>query len=68
MEPAQIFTTPTFVPPAAGMNEILSQIRQIREVFEKHFDRSWLGVIIDELPIDSRVIRDIREFLAINEH
>lgn len=53
--------------PAVGRNEVMSHILRIKEVFELHFDRSWLAVVIDELPLENRTVREIREFLSITE-
>lgn len=52
---------------ASRRNEILSLINQIRELFERYFDRSWLAIVIDDLPMDRRTVRDIREFLALSD-
>jgi hypothetical protein len=52
---------------AGKRNRLLSSIHQIRDQFEKHFDRSWLSVVIDELPLEHRTVREIREFLHIVE-
>ncbi len=45
--------------------EILSTIRELREVFENHFDRTWFSVLIDGLPIESRTLREIRELVSL---
>jgi hypothetical protein len=37
----------------------------IREHFERHFDRGWLAMIIDELPIESSLVPQIRELLSL---
>ncbi len=44
---------------------VLVHIRNIREVFENHFDRTWFSLIIDGLPIDFRTIRYIRELVSL---
>jgi hypothetical protein len=41
-------------------------IRQIRQVFENHFDRTWFSLIIDGLPIDFRTVREIRELVSLH--
>ncbi len=46
-------------------DRLLIIIRKIREVFEDHFDRTWLAIIIDGLPIDFRTIRQIRLLVSL---
>ncbi|MEW5814433.1 MAG: hypothetical protein AB1798_03420 [Spirochaetota bacterium] len=45
--------------------EILAKIEEIRDVFENHFDRAWVSVIIDDLPIGNRTIREIRHLVSL---
>ena len=45
--------------------EILSVIKELREVFENHFDRTWFSILIDGLPIDTRTLREIRELVSL---
>ena len=52
---------------ATRRNEIVSLAHQIREVFAERFDRAWMSAVIDALPLDSRTVREIREFLASME-
>ena len=66
------YTTPSATPnillaAAARNNEVISLIRRIKEAFELHFDRSWLAIVIDELPMDKRVVREIRNFLPLTD-
>ena len=53
-----------FVAPAPqsirGNSEILDCIRRIREVFQQHFDRAWFGVLMDDVPMGHRTLREIR--------
>jgi len=44
---------------------IEEQIGEIREVFEDHFDRTWFSILIDDLPIDAKTIREIRELVSL---
>lgn len=37
----------------------------IREHFDRHFDRGWLAMIIDELPIEASLVQQIRELLGL---
>ncbi len=46
--------------------EIAARIKEIREVFEDHFDRTWFSILIDDLPIDSKTIREIRGLVSLN--
>ena len=46
---------------------VLTSIAALREHFSRHFDRGWLAMIIDDLPIDFTTIRQIRELLSITE-
>lgn len=55
------------ISPPFRRHEIASLIHQIKEVFDLHFDRSWLAIVIDELPMDRRTVREIREFLALSD-
>jgi hypothetical protein len=59
-------TTPLPEASTAQYHQIVSLIRQIREVFELYFDRSWLSIVIDELPLDRRTVREIREFVSLS--
>ena len=45
--------------------EILSIIKELREVFENHFDRTWFSILIDGLPIERRTMREIRELVSL---
>jgi hypothetical protein len=51
---------------AAGQEELLELIKEIREVFQNHFDRTWFAIIIDDLPIDFQTIRLIRELVSLH--
>ena len=44
---------------------IEEQISEIREVFEDHFDRTWFSILIDDLPIDVKTVREIRELVSL---
>jgi hypothetical protein len=46
---------------------LLTSIAALREHFRKHFDRGWLAMIIDDLPIDFTTLRQIRQLLSITE-
>ena len=44
---------------------LLVLIGQVRDIFENHFDRTWFSVIIDGLPIDVRIVREIRQMVSL---
>jgi len=46
---------------------LVAAIAALREHFGRHFDRGWLAMIIDDLPIDFTTLRRIRHLLAITE-
>lgn len=46
---------------------LLTCIAGLREHFGRHFDRGWLAMIIDDLPIDFTTIRQIRQLLSVTE-
>lgn len=48
-----------------GMDVVQIRLEALREHFDRYFDRGWLAMIIDDLPIDSSVVRQIRELLAL---
>jgi hypothetical protein len=46
---------------------LLTTIAALREHFSRHFDRGWLAMIIDDLPIDFTTLRQIRQLLTVTE-
>jgi len=46
---------------------LLTTIAALREHFGRHFDRGWLAMIIDDLPIDFTTLRQIRQLLTVTE-
>ena len=46
------------------LRKVRNTAKKIRDVFNACFNHGWFYVIVDELPIDSDVIRDFREFLG----
>jgi hypothetical protein len=46
-------------------SEILGIIGEIRDVFENHFDRTWFSLLIDDMPIDLRTVREIRHVVSL---
>ncbi len=55
------------VPTRARGAEALSIVAETRELFEEYFDRTWLTLLVDDMPIDRALLRDIRRLLATRE-
>jgi hypothetical protein len=51
--------------PTSHDTEIIRIIGELREVFEAHFDRTWFALLIDEMPIDFRAVREIRRLVSL---
>jgi hypothetical protein len=51
---------------AHGKAAIVDCILRIREVFVQHFDRAWLGVLMDDLPVGVRTLREIRSLILFD--
>ena len=49
-----------------GNSEIIDCIRRIREVFDQHFDRAWFGVLMDDVPMGIRTLREIRNLVLFD--
>jgi len=49
-----------------GNSEIVDCIRRIREVFEQNFDRAWFGVLMEDVPMGIRTIREIRNLVTFD--
>jgi hypothetical protein len=45
--------------------ELLGIIKELRDVFENNFDRTWFSLIIDGMPIDFRTVSEIRELVSL---
>lgn len=46
------------------LRRINETLRAIRIHFSEYFDRGWLAMLIDELPIDFTTVRDVRIMLS----
>jgi len=46
---------------------LLTSICALREHFSRHFDRGWLAILIDDLPIDFSTLRHIRHLLSVTD-
>jgi hypothetical protein len=51
---------------ARGNSEIIDCIRRIREVFEQNFDRAWFAVLMDDVPMGIRNLREIRSLVNLD--
>ena len=60
-----IHAAPTQFTEGSRRSRLSSLISQIRAEFDEHFDRSWLEAIYEELPLENRNIREIRDFLSV---
>ena len=49
-----------------GNSEIVDCIRRIRDVFEQNFDRAWFGVLMDDVPMGIRTLREIRNLVLFD--
>jgi hypothetical protein len=66
MEPVSILQqSSAAMTPPPKIRGLIEIIEDIRHVFENYFDRTWFAVLIDDLPIDSRTIREIRNLVAL---
>jgi hypothetical protein len=41
-------------------------ISDMRRLFEKYFDQTWFSIILDDLPMEARTIREIRSLTDIS--
>lgn len=48
-------------------NELLSRIDQLRLAFEVHFENPWLYMLLDGLPVDPALLKDVRDFLHVDD-
>lgn len=47
------------------MGAVQMHLEAVHDHFDRHFDRGWLAMIIDDLPLDSSVVRQIRGTLSL---
>lgn len=47
------------------MGLVQMNLEALREHFNEHFDRGWLAMIIDDLPLDVSLLRQIRQLLSL---
>ena len=41
-------------------------ISDMRLLFEKYFDQTWFSIILDDLPMEARTVREIRSMTDLN--
>lgn len=46
---------------------LLIWIGRIRTAFNDNFENNWFWILIDDVPLDPVVLKDIRDFLRIDE-
>lgn len=53
---------------AAGsrLDTVQMRLEALRDHFDTYFDRGWLAMLIDDLPLESSLVRQIRAMLAIS--
>ena len=47
--------------------ELLSRMAALKETFERNFEIPWFLALLEGLPVDPMLIKDIRAFLKIDE-
>ncbi len=52
-------------PCTTSTDRVQMALEALRIHFDEHFDRGWLAMTIDDLPIDSSLVRRIREVLSL---
>lgn len=50
---------------ARTTEQVQTRLDALREHFDRYFDRGWLAIVIDDLPIDSSLMRRIRELVSL---
>ena len=47
--------------------KMLAMISELRHIFEKNFETPWFFALLEGLPVDPLLIKDIRDFLKLDE-
>lgn len=50
---------------ARSTEQVQIRLEALREHFDRYFDRGWLAIVIDDLPLDSSLLRRIRELVSL---
>jgi hypothetical protein len=48
-------------------NDLLKRIAQIRISFEGNFETPWLYMLLEGIPLDPILLKDVRDFLRLEE-
>ncbi len=52
-------------PCTSSTDRVQMALEALRDHYDEHFDRGWLAMTIDDLPVDSSLVRRIREVLSL---
>ena len=55
----------TITVPKQNLDYVQMHLEALRAHFDVHFDRGWLAMIIDDLPLETTLLREIRGLLAL---
>ena len=47
--------------------QLLEKVTELRATFEKHFENPWFFTLLEGVPVDPLLIKDVRDFLKIEE-
>ena len=47
--------------------ELIKLYYQLRAYYKTHFENTWFYILLDGLPVDQILLRDIRDFVKIHE-
>lgn len=47
--------------------EVIKLYYQLRAYYKTHFENTWFYILLDGLPLDQILLRDIRDFVKIHE-
>ncbi|MBN1685878.1 MAG: hypothetical protein JW852_04440 [Spirochaetales bacterium] len=48
-------------------NELLRRMADLKNTYEKNFENPWFFILIEGLPVDPLLLKDIRDFFRIDE-
>ena len=48
-----------------SLDQLQMRLQALRNHFDQHFDRGWLAMIIEDLPLDNSLMPQIRTMLAL---
>ena len=47
--------------------KLLERVADLRYTFEKNFENSWFFLLLEGIPVDPLLLKDIRDFLKLDE-